>query len=226
MKHLPTKPASLLFAFLFLIPAAVMAQDSEINYTYIEADYINLDLDALGDSDNFVEDIDDGGGWGVLGSFAISDSWFVFGSYSETEADASFIDDNEMLIPADSDAKRFDVGIGFHAPLNEMADWVVRAAYTDTDIDDFDFGATEDEDLDDLFDDPSDGYFVDAAIRMQLMPALEGKFGARYTDIEDNDDISLLASALWEFTDNFALNLSGDFGDDVRLWRLGLRFGF
>lgn len=221
MKHLPT-----VLALSLVSSGAAMAQDrGDISYTYFELDYINIDLDDLEDGDS-IEDFDDGSGYGIRGSFALGDNWFGFANYSETEADATFINDTGMLVPGNSDLQRFDIGLGFHAALNDRTDWVLSAAYTDLDIDDFSFGASGDTDLNDLFDDPSDGYFIDAALRSQLTTAFEGTLGVRYTDIESTDDVSLLAGVLWEFSDNMSINLSTDIGGEVRTWWAGLRFSF
>lgn len=79
----------------------------DFSYTYPELDYINLNIDLVGDSGSVLEDLDNGGGWGARGAFAIAHSWFVFAIYSITEADKSFIDDQNQFHRSNTDINRW-----------------------------------------------------------------------------------------------------------------------
>ncbi len=220
-----------------LLPAAGMAADN-LSYTWIEADYIVQDIDRYEDSgvlDNFTEDFDDGDGWGVAASIGFSEHFFAFGSYSSTEADFTFIDDTGLRIPQDEDVKTLKAGLGFHTPLADNLDLVARAAYVDIDYGDFDLGAAEDdvdsgEDIEDairdLNDDSSDGYQADLGLRAQITDWLELGGGARYTDLDQGDDVSLFGNALFEISENLGINVSGDFGDESSTYMAGLRYSF
>ncbi|MDP1932175.1 MAG: hypothetical protein Q8L60_12035 [Gammaproteobacteria bacterium] len=212
-------------AGVLLVPAGAMAQEG-LSYTWLELDYVNLDIDRVGDGGNIADDFDNGGGFGVQGSLAISDNFFLFANYSDTKADVNFINDAGLFVPAKTDIKKIDLGLGFHTPIATNTDLVFTGAYTDSDRDRFRFGATGDKSLDDLNDDGSDGFFVDAALRSQLTPWLEGSLGARYTDIESVDGVSVIGNLLFELTPALSLNLGVDAGDELSTWVAGVRFSF
>jgi hypothetical protein len=116
--------------------------------------------------------------------------------------------------------------VGFHAPLSGATDIVVSGGYADIDYDEFNLGASSSISLDDLDDDPSDGFLADVKLRSQLTPMLEGAIGARYTDIEDADGLSLIGNLMFEINQTWGLNLSVDAGDDLVTWAAGVRASF
>jgi hypothetical protein len=235
MKVLIPYTPKLLALGICLIPLAGFAAEAndELSYGYVEADYINLDIDQEDENLNvFKNDFDNGGGFGLSASFPITDALFIFGDYSDTESDFTFSDNSGVFIPSDTNIKRLNLGLGFAMPMNDTSDLVISGAYSDIDYDDFNVGANGDDidDLDDAWDDlnedPSDGYFVDAKIRSQFAQSWEGSIGARYTDIQDADGFSLIGNVMYEFTPNLALNLSMDAGDELVTWGAGVRFTF
>jgi len=235
MKPLNPHTPKVLALSLCLIPLTGFAADAndELSYGYVEADYMNLDIDQQDENLNvFKNDFDNGGGYGLTLSFPINDSLFIFGDYSDTESDFTFSDNAGVIIPSDTDIKRLNVGVGFVMPMNDTSDFVLSGAYSDIDYGDFNVGADSDEiddlddALDDLNEDPSDGYFVDAKLRSQFATAWEGSIGARYTDIEDAEGFSLIGNVMYEFAPNWGLNLSLDAGDDLTTWGAGIRYTF
>lgn len=210
--------------------AATGDPDGELSYTFLEVDYVNLDIDAVDDDEGLIDDLDDGGGWGVRASFAFTPNFFAFGDYSVTDSDATFIDEEEVLLSSTQDVKRLNLGLGLNfgvdVPVVGESDVVFRAAYTDIDFDDFDFGGSDDPDLDDLNEDSSDGYFADVALRSQLAPWAEASLGVRYTDIESSDEFSVIGNVLLELTRNWGLNLEFDAGDDLGTYLIGVRYSF
>lgn len=221
-----------------LLPLAATAADG-ISYSFIEADYLTQDVDYYEDNDffeNFAEDFDDGNGYKVGGSFAISESLFTFGSYSKTDTEFTYIDNNGLLVRGGDDVSTLKLGLGFHTPLSTSLDFVATGGYTDVDLGDFKLGRNKNDDLnsgddiqnafDDLNDDDSDGYFVDVGGRAQLAPWLEFGAGIRYTDLDYGDNTSLFGNLMYEFSENLAINLGGDFGDDLSSYSLGLRYSF
>ena len=208
-----------------LAPATALAAEG-LSYTYVEVDYINLDIDEVGDSGNLLGNFDNGGGWAGRGAFEFAPNWFVFGQYSVTDSDVNFIDDQNQFFRSDTDINRLDVGVGFHTPLNNRADMVFRGAYTDVDTDGFNFGASNNTAINDLKEDSSDGFFIDASLRSQLMDRLEGSIGLRYTDLEKIDDLSLIGNLLYEFSPNLGVNFGLEAGDNVSHWLVGLRYSF
>lgn len=214
----------LLTAAVMALPLGATAAEG-LSYGFIEIDYINLDIDEPTD-EGFDRDFDDGDGWGVRASLPLGQSFFLFGNYSETEADFSFFNNQGVLIPGDTDISRLDVGVGMIVPMTDASDLLLSAAYTDIDFDRFRLGATGDPGLGDLGDDPSDGFFVDLSWRAQVAERVEGSIGARYTEIEDLDGFSFVGNVMYELTPNVGINLSVDAGDELFTWGLGARYSF
>jgi|GEM_PF-715081 len=220
-----------------LLPTAGMAAEG-ISYSWLEADYIVQDIDRYeegGILDNFLDDFDDGDGWGAAGSFAFTDHFFAFGSYSTTEADYTFIDDTGLLIPRNEDVKTLKAGLGFNTPLSSKVDLVARAAYVDVDYGSFNFGASDDnfnntgdfkDAIRDLNNDSSDGWLADVGVRAQVVNWLELGGGVRYTDLDQGDDFSVFGNALFEITENIGINISGDFGGEISTYMAGVRYSF
>lgn len=235
MKLLTTHTPRLLALGVCLIPVAGFAAEpnDELSYGYIELDYINLDIDQEGENLNvFKNDFDNGGGYGVSASFPITETLFIFGDYSDTESDFTFSDNSGVFVPSNTDIKRLNLGLGAALPMNDTSDLVLSAAYSDIDYDDFSIGANNDDidelddALDDLNEDPSDGFFLDARIRSQFAAAWEGSLGLRYTDIQDADGFSVVGNVMYEFSPNFGLNLTLDAGDELVTWGAGVRYTF
>lgn len=183
------------------------AQPGGLSYSYIEGDYINLNIDEVGDSGSVLDDLDNGGGWDVRGAFGLAPNWFAFGQYSVTDSDISFTDDLNQRFSSDTDINRLDLGGAFHSSVNSNTDLVLRTAYTDVDTDGFNFGGSSNVSIGDLNDDSSDGLFIDAASRSQLMEPVEGNL-------------------MYEFIQELGLNLGLEAGDDISYILIGLRYSF
>lgn len=215
--------------------SAFAAQD--ISYRYIEAEYVVQDVDMYEDDDafnNIIEDVDDGDGFKVGASFSFTNNLFVFGNYAQTKADFTFINNTGARVPEDTDVKTLQLGLGYFAPINMNMDFVARAAYMDVDYDEFATGA-EGQDVtdpdttfgdvwDDLNEDSSDGYFVDAGVRAQAIEWLELGGGIRYTDLDSGDDFSVFGNALFEINQNMGINLTASLGDNLSSYGLGFRY--
>jgi len=212
------------FGIASLSFAANAADD--LSYTYLELDYINLNIDEVGDSGSVLDDLDNGGGWGVRGSIALAPSWFAFGQYSVTDSDASFFDDLNQYFNSDTDINRLDLGVGYHSPINSKTDLVIRGAYTDIDTDGFNFGGSASNSIEDLGKDSSDGFFLDAGVRSQLMDKVEGSLGVRYTDLQQFDNISVIGNLMYEFSPSMGLNFGMEAGDNISHFLIGLRYSF
>lgn len=228
MRQFPALLAAV--AFCSLQPVAAQSTDGELSYTFLELDYVNLDVDVVDDGEGLIDDIDDGGGFGIRGSFAFTPNFFGFADYSVTDSDATFVDEGDVLVSSSQDVKRLNIGLGMNfgveVPVVGASDIVVRAAYADIDFDDFNFGGSDDPDLNDLNDDSSDGYFADARLRSQLAPWAEASAGVRYTDIEDSEEFSFIGNVLFELTQQWGLNLELDASDDLGYYLIGVRYSF
>lgn len=229
MKALNHCNRQIMLAGICLLPLTGFAADAsdELSYGYVELDYINFDVDQPNEDNIFSGDFDNGGGYGVSLSIPLGEAFFAYADYSDTEADFTFIDNNDVLIPGDTEMKRFNLGLGFIAPMSDRTHLVFSGGYSDIDYGSFSFGASADDDsFDDLNEDPSDGYTVDVKLRSQLSQMIEGSIGARYTDIEDADGLSVIGNLMFEFSPNWGLNLSLDAGDELMTYGAGVRYSF
>jgi hypothetical protein len=208
----------------FTLPLVAAAQE-DLSYSYLEGDYVSLDVDGIDEQGNVIDDIDDGNGFGVRSSLALSSNFFVFADYSETNSDVTF-NSGTGILPQDTDINRLNAGAGFHMPLLDRTDLVVRGAYTDIDLGDFDFGGSSDPDIGDLNDDSSDGWFADAGLRSQLFESFEGMAAVRYTDIEETDQFSLVGEGLFELNQNLGLSIGFEAGDELTTYYAGVRLSF
>lgn len=222
-------PQKLLLIAALAFPVAGWSTE-ELSYTYLELDYVNLSIDEIDDDEDIIDDFDDGDGWAVQGSFAFTPMFFVFAGYSDTDSDASFSSDGTTFFSSSVDVQRLDIGLGLNKELDidffNRPDLVARIAYTDIDLDGFDFGGSSNPSLGDLDDDSSDGWFADVALRSQLVAWLEASGGVRYTDIQDADDFSFIGNLLFELSPSWGINLGVDAGDDISTWVLGVRYSF
>lgn len=106
------KRSLIALALAALLPLSAQADD-KLSYTYVEADYLNIDSDA--------------DGFGVRGSFEFADSGFYgFGGYNTVEIDGTSID-------VDS----YDLGLGYAHGLSDNADLIAELAYLNSDVDGF-----------------------------------------------------------------------------------------
>lgn len=226
MKMMKTVTGVVLSSGLFLASAGAIAAEG-LSYSFAELDYRNFDVDQEGEG-IIRDDFDNGGGWGIDASWALTDMFFVYGKYSDTESDFTFVDNTDAVLPGEVDMLRFDLGVGAVLPMSTMTDIVVSGGYADLDFEDFTFGGTGTDDFNagDLDDDASDGYVLDAALRSQLTDQIEGSLGARYTDLGGFDGFSVIGNVMYEFTPNWGVNLSMDAGDEITTWGLGVRYSY
>ena len=106
---------------LLLAVAPLAAMADGMNYSYVEADYVDLDVDN-GPS---------GDGFGVRGSVGFANNWFAFADYVDASVDVI-------------DIENIAVGLGGHFPINDTLDVVGRVGYTETDLSSGPFSASDD----------------------------------------------------------------------------------
>lgn len=230
-------PASVLSG-VALLSTPVLADD-HIDYTYIEGAYVIQDVDIYEDSDTlseFLDETQDGDGFEIKGSIGLGPNWFAYTGYSQSKLDFDITSNEGDYFPAEVDVKQFHIGAGYIIPLYPNLNMQFSAAYVDQDLSEFSLGASDqdilDDDtdlgdvIDDLNDDSSDGYWLDAGLRGQVNPWLELGGGLRYTELDVGDSVSVFGNALWEITPTFGLNLAIDLGDEVNEYSLGARATF
>jgi Ax21 family sulfation-dependent quorum factor len=97
-------------SFLALTCAAANVDAADLDYSYIEAGYSNIDIDNGPEAD----------GWSVGGSAAVSENFHVFGSYTRDELDQSNVE-----------IRPWRIGLGWNRSISDGSDLVVRANYLD-----------------------------------------------------------------------------------------------
>lgn len=184
---------TLLLVVLLGVSGAGFAQT--FDYNYIEGYYGQVDFDDLGI---------DGDGLGVGGSFAVADSFHVFGGYSMIDLDFGV------------DADELSLGIGYNTPISDVVDVVARLAYVRAEIDIPGFGSLDE-----------DGYGAGIGLRGMATPQLELNGDITYVDLgSGSGDTSFGAGFLYHFSDAFGAGLSGNWDDDATSYQLNGRLSF
>jgi len=107
---------------LVLAAAPLAAMADGMSYSYVEADYVDIDID----------DAPSGDGFGLRGSVGFLDNLFVFVDY--TDASVSIVDIETIA-----------VGVGGHYPLGSNFDAVGRIGYAEADLSASGFGSVGDD---------------------------------------------------------------------------------
>lgn len=99
-----------LFALALAAALPMSAQASELSYSFIELDYVNVDSEA--------------DGLGVRGAIGLGDTDFYgLGSYSTVEIDNTNID-----------VDTYEIGLGYHHPVSDKADLIAELAYQNVEV--------------------------------------------------------------------------------------------
>jgi hypothetical protein len=172
------------------MPMAAMAAGP--TYNYIDAAYLSIDVD---DGPTF-------DGFGVGGSFALTESFHVVGSYADV---------SKGPMSATTSA----VSLGYNHSLNDITDLVARAGWVHGRAKISGFGSESDN-----------GWSVEAGLRAMLSPQFELNGFITYVDLFDDDDTSLSVGGVYYLTHNIGLGAGVSFSDDATGWQVGFRFAF
>lgn len=183
--------------FLGLVTLALLpgfAQAEGFDYTFVEVGYVNAEFDAAG------VDVD-GDGFGINGSFAIADNYFLFAEYSSLGFDFSV------------DLNRLALGGGAHYALSPTLDFVGTLSYRDTEVEAGGIAISE------------DGFGIGAGLRGALGDDFEWEAGIDYSDVGDGDT-TIGLDGRYYFTDSVAAGAGISVDDDVTVYALGIRMEF
>lgn len=181
-------------AALLLSSTAALAEGP--SYSYIQAAYQEIDVDLGGNNDA------DGDGYGVAGSVAINEDWFLFAGWSTF--------DLESVVDLD----QLQVGGGWRSPISNKTDWFVTGAYIDYDLSARGAGGVSE-----------DGFGVGLGVRSMINPAFEVYGQVNYEDVGDGE--TSFAAGLWyTISGNLALGAGLDVGDDITAYGVGIRLYF
>jgi hypothetical protein len=138
-----------------LLPLSALAQD--MSYTFVEAAYLNSDIDA-GPLNV------DGDGLGLRGSLLITDQIFLFGEYNAYDYDRGI------------DLTSYSLGAGLRWGLKPDLDLVADIGWVHAKLD-----RPFLPDIDD------DGIGLGIGLRSRVHDAIEVQAGIRYLDLDDSD---------------------------------------
>jgi hypothetical protein len=178
--------------------APVLAQAEGLSYSYLEAGYLSTDIDAIS------EEVD---GFTLRGSVELTERVFVFGGYTDQSASVSGLD---------VDAQSYALGAGYAWPLAPTTDVYGKLAYVSAEVDASGVGSADD-----------DGYSLSLGLRGRVVEQFELEGAIHYVDLADSgDDTSFGVGARWHFTEQFAVGVEGEFGDDANTYGIGVRWTF
>ena len=165
-----------------IISCSALAKGDESSYSYIGLAYQNGEVSDI-----------DYDGFGVMASVALGESVFLFAGYSDGEID---------LGPG-VDVTQYDIGFGFHAPINNRMDFVTSIAYVNQDAEIMNLS----ENL--------DGYSINAGFRGKPRDFLELNAFINFVEIEDERDTGFSVGVRYFFTPvaSFGVGYAGN--DDV-----------
>jgi hypothetical protein len=185
-----------------ILAAVASAQADELDYTYLEAGFGQVDIDGLDE---------DGDALFVGGSYGFGTNWLVFGEYSTAEFDAG--------AGAEVDFDQFVIGFGAHFPIANAVDFVGRIGYVDASADvSAPFLGTVSVD--------DSGYALSGGLRALVAQRFELEGSIDYVDFGDSDDTGISLSGLYRFTDLFSLGARLASSDDSDEYGLFARFTF
>ena len=184
---------------LMLSSAAAMADGP--SYSYIQAAYQEVDLDAGGGIDV------DGSGLEVGGSVAIGDDWYIFAGYGSSDLDGLGIDVDLTVLT---------IGGGWHTEISPTTDFFAQLGFADGEIDVSGFGSEDDS-----------GYAAAVGIRSMMSAELELYGSISQIDFDGFGDGTTFNAGLWyTVSGNLALGLGASLEDDITTYGLGVRLFF
>src|SRR5688572_11284805 len=178
----------------------LFAQTGPISY-----DYVNLDIGS-GDVDDFDLDF-----YEVGASVSITESLFVKGAYfdSATEDDIDVGFGSGKIELSD-----YQLGLGFHGPLNANVDFAVSASYIRVEGELFGFSEHD------------DGLGVDAGLRFKATDRLELNVLGEYLEAGGDGEAGYAVSAYYYLVPTFSVGLAYKGADDIDAHALSLRLHF
>ena len=186
---------STLIVALLAFSASATAQD--LNYTFINATYGNVDFD------DSILDVD-GSGFGLAGSVGFTDNFHAFAEYQTAAMDF------------DVDLNILEAGIGYNHGLSDTVDIIGRLSYVDVEAS-----------APGVPSDSEDGYAAGVGIRAALTQMVELNGGVDYVDFsESGSETRINAGIQLNFTESISAGLKGVFWDDVTVLQLNARFYF
>jgi hypothetical protein len=187
------------FLLLMGLSAGAAAQGTQgasgLNYNFVEVSYGQVNIDS--------PDVD-GDGFGIGGSYALTDQFHLFANYTMTDFDF------------DVDGTDFNVGFGFNTPISNNIDVVATLSYVYVELEASGFGSADDN-----------GLGGGLGLRALVSPQVELYGGVEYVDLSDSgSDTALGAGFRFNFNERFAAGFGGSWSDDASSYTLSGRMYF
>lgn len=201
-------------ALLAGLPFAASAQDSGLNYNYVEGGYIATKLDRdTGDTD--------ADGAAINGSVALNPNFHLFAGYSRQSVDTMRFVAGPTV---DADIDQWRVGVGYNLDIGGTTDLVARLAYERSKLDQtLDFGGG----VRDSGSDSDDGYSAEVGVRHGFTDNFEGTLSAGHQDFGNNtDDFYGRLGAHVMFSPNWGVSADVKFVSGETQWFVGPRYSF
>ena len=183
-------------ATIALLALATPALAETPSYNFIQAGYVEVDLDGGFDVD--------GDGFNVGGAFEIGDNFFGFASYQDAGFDFGI------------DVSTLQVGFGYHTGLTDNTSFFFRAGYAEGDVSISGFGSADDSGY-------AAGIGVRSNVSDLIELALEVGYLDLGDGV---DGTAVGGQIWFNVTDNFALGVNASAGDDETSYGAGLRVYF
>lgn len=197
---------SILLGFSLAAAPVAQAAASALSYTYVEASYVDLEIDAGNGVDV------SGNGFGLAGNVAFGDTGFYGLAAYETVG--------EEFNGIDVDVNRLTAGVGYAIKIDERLHAIGEVAYVDYELEVSGFGQSG--------DDSADGYRASIGLRGLMADNIEGIAKIGYTRVEESG-VRILDGAVgelglrWHIDKAWSAGLSTEFGDDITSYKLGFR---
>lgn len=185
-----------------LLAVAGAAHATDLNYDFVQVDYVVVDID------DFSEDLS---GVSIAGSFLVTEEVYLFGGYADLKTDRV----GGVRLSSDG----YSLGVGYRYGLSRQTDLNFGAAFERAKLSVSGIGIGSDSASD-------NGYSLRVGVRHLLAPQVELGVGAVYVDIGDDDDTSAYIGGLWHITDLVAVSANLGFGSDATTYSGGIRFKF
>ncbi|ETN91410.1 sulfation-dependent quorum factor, Ax21 family [Gammaproteobacteria bacterium MOLA455] len=192
------KKALIIGAIASIASFSATAEQSALSYTYAGIGYETGDIADI-----------DFSGFGIYGSKALNESFFLTGSYLSIESDDQFTDG---FVTDDIEATGFQFGVGFHTPISPTVDFVSTLSYSDAEVE----FADESED--------GNGYVLAAGVRALPSDVLELSAFIDYADVDDGSETGYSLGARYFTTPDISLGLGYGSSDDFDAITFDVRF--
>jgi hypothetical protein len=168
---------------------------ADMNYSKFEISVLDVEV---------AQGLDvDGDGFELGGSFELSDSIHLFGSWQDQSLDFGI------------DGRSLEIGGGWSHSASDKLDFVGTLSYVDAELKQGSFTADD------------DGLALGGGIRTRLGDSFELDAGLKYVDFDQaGSDTGFNVGGHYYFNDSMALGATADFNDNADTLRVGFRWEF